>query len=321
MFFRKIKMSITSKNCSYNNHSVMRALSIACFLTVLFCFNVQADEVYLKNGDKVTGTISSNTDSAVVLVTETMGTVSINKASVERIVEDRKDGENEGEKASEVIWKREVALGYNTSRGNTETGEFSGDFIVNRKHKHVNETTVKGNLYYSEADKKMDAEKWYGLGRYAFNFGADKKWYNFYSAEIDHDRFANINYRFLPAAGVGYYFFDLDDIKLLAEIGVGWEHTDYRDDAKDSDEAVLVPRVYFEKRILERLVVSQDFYYYPALRDFSDYRFRSETAVTGELTSLLAIRFSLIDDYNSQPKDEETKKNDMRLMSSLVCSF
>ena len=285
-----------------------------------FQFMGYADFVYLKNGDRVSGKVLEEKTDQVMLQTESMGVLHVERVSVEKIVLENNAKEVKGKNSAEVAWKREISLGYNTSRGNTETGEIAGNFIINRKHKHVNETTLKGDLFYSEANKKTDAFKLYGMGRYAFSFGTDKKWYNFYRVEVDHDRFANIYYRVLPATGLGYWVFTHEDMKLLLEAGIGWEHTKYRHDAKNNDEAVLVPRLYFEKRFYGKVLISEDFYWYPALGAFGDYRFRSETAVTAEFNSMFAIRFSVIDDYNSQPKDEKTKKNDLQLVL-ISCVF
>lgn len=278
-----------------------------------------ADTVHLKNGDRVTGEVLDEGNGRVRIKTSSMGVVSIEKAAVKRVTSDEAKGEESA--APEVIWKREASVGYNTSRGNTETSEFSGNFLINRNHVHVNESTFKGSIYYSEANKKMDAQRWNIMGRYAFSFGPSKKWYNFYKMETDHDRFSNINYRLLPSAGFGYWLFDLDDFKLLAECGVGWEHTNYKDTSKNTDEAVLVPRIYVEKRIFDNTVISEDFMYYPALTRSGEYRLKSESAVTVSMNHHLAARLSLIDEYNSNPESGDTKKNDLRLISSLVYSF
>jgi len=61
--------------------------------------------------------------------------------------------------------------------------------------------------------------------------------------------------------------------------------------------------------------------FYSSLRNFGNYRFQSEIAVTSKINSKLAMSLSLVDEYNSQPKDNETKKNDLRLMTLLIYSF
>jgi len=147
-----------------------------------------------------------------------------------------------------------------------------------------------------------------------------KGWYNFYRVEADHDRFADIDYRFVPAAGVGYWFYDLPKLKLLLEAGAGYEHTSYRSNIKDKGNWVLVPRAFFEKELFTNTKIRQDVSYYPAFEDFSDYRIHSETILDIAMNQKLSLRISLIDDYNADPP-ADTKDNDLRVISSLAYSF
>ena len=220
-----------------------------------------------------------------------------------------------------AAWTGEVSAGYNTSRGNTDIDQLSIRGSLKRKREKIDEFDIKGNMYYSASGKKMDAQTWYALVRYAFSFGKTKQWHNFCSVEVDHDRFANIDYRAIPTVGVGYWFFDRENIKLLTELGIGWEYTNYGDGEKDSNHATLVPRLFFEKQLFANSKISQNLILYPSLDDMGAYyRLRSETAFTLALNKALALRLSLIDYYNSDPPDD-TKKNDLRFISSLVYSF
>lgn len=294
-------------------------LIIILFLT--YQLDAYADEVYLKNGDRITGEIIKEKGKEISVKTEALGVVSIRKDSVERIVKASVEKlPEESKEVGEVTWQREVAAGYNRTTGNTRDSQLSISLFISRNKKHVNEITLKGDAYYSSSDRKMNAQKWYGMTRYAFSFGSAKKWYNFYKLESDHDRFADIDYRLIPAAGVGYWFYDLPEVKLLAELAIGLEHTDYRSKTKDRDEAILIPRAFFEKELFVNSKISQDLYFYPALEDFNQYRLRSETILAVALNKKLSLRLNLINDYNSAPPGD-TKKNDLRLMSSLAYSF
>jgi len=291
-------------------------------LSIFYSINVSADEIYLKNGDKITGDITEERQGKISIATDAMGVVYVNKRFVDHVVSDKQALKLELAKEKEVVaWTGEVSAGYNASRGNTDIDQLSIRGSLKRKREKIDEFDIKGNMYYSASDKKMDAQTWYGLVRYALSFGKTKQWYNFYSVEVDHDRFANIDYRAIPAVGVGYWFFDRKDIKLLTELGVGWEYTNYRGGEKDSNHVTLMPRLFFEKQLFANSKISQNLIFYPALDDIGAYyRLRSETAFTLALNKALALRLSLIDYYNSDPP-RDTKKNDLRFISSLAYSF
>ena len=144
-----------------------------------------------------------------------------------------------------MAWKKEISVGYSKSTGNTQNKQLSASLSANRKTSY-NEIALKGESLYTSSNNNMDTQKWYLMGRYAFSFW-NKKWYNFYKLESDHDKFANINYRITPSTGVGYWFSDSEVWKAMVEVGVGSQHTNFRDSTKSTTDAVLVPRSFFER--------------------------------------------------------------------------
>ncbi len=291
-----------------------------------------ADEVYLKNSDKISGKIVEETQESLRLETAAMGTISIKKPLVKNITYSEKTPKHAKEPAkkteeeisatqdSRITWKREVSLGYNRVTGNTRESRLSGSFLINRNNFHVDEWTFKGNIFYSSAKRKMDSQNWYSSGRYAYSFGSSKMWYNFYNIEADHDRFADIDYRIVPSSGIGYWFSDTPEFKLMAEAGAGYEYTVFRSDIKNSEQWVLIPRVYLEKKISQNSVIRQDLFYYPHFESFGKYRILSKTSLDVTINKKFTIRLTLTDSYNSDPP-EDIKNNDLRLTSSLVYSF
>lgn len=311
-----------------NNSKLLKAINdkfvIALFLSLFSPACVHADEIYLKNQDRITGEIIEESEVSIFVDTEAMGNLSVKRDLIARIV---KSGEEEfakaeetEEKAEEVIWQREISSSYSTIRGNTENDQLSVSLFINRNRVRVNEITLKGNVFLSATDGETDAEKYYGMGRYAFSIGETKRWYNFYKIEGEHDRFAEIDYRLVPSAGVGYWFYDYPGTKMMAEMAVGLEHTNFRSEAGDSNEVVIIPRAFLETGLFVNSKLSQDITLYSSLRDAGEFRLHSETTFTNPLTDKLSLNFSIVDDFNSDPP-EDAEKNDLRFTSSLTLSF
>ena len=322
-YSKKAKEYLSSKRISYQDidvssskvtaNEMKKKLAIILFLFFSFFSSSYAEEIYLKNGDRISGQIVNESDKALLIKTEAMGEVSVDKGflAVEKV-------EEKTSTAEEKLWSGEFSLGYNRSGGNTQSSQMANSLYANRKTDH-DEFTVKGNNHYSSSSKKMDAQSWRGMLRYAFSFG-EKEWYNFYKLEGDHDKFAAVDYRLLSSVGVGYWFSDTEDWKAMLEAGLGLEHTSYNDGTDDNNEAVLVPRAFFEKKIFNSAMISQDVTLYPSLDDTGEFRLRSETALTSPINDKMSLRFSFIDDYDSLPA-ENSKKNDTKIISALVYSF
>jgi putative salt-induced outer membrane protein YdiY len=313
----------------------MKRYIILTLITILaipaYARRPSADEIYLKGGDRISGIITKKETSGALLVkTESMGTVSVKKEFVRKILPCAQVNTEDTDKAvtkpaaardeESVSWTREITAGFNRSRGNTSDDNLAGGILLNRLNKHVDEYTLKGNFFYSSAKRKMDEQKWYLMARYAYSLGIEKKWYNFFRFEADHDRFTDIDYRLVPASGIGYWFFDLPGTKFMLEAGAGVESTYFRSNIKNTLEWVFIPRAWFEKELFSNMVLTQGISYYLGFEDLSCYRLRSETAIDVMINGRLKLRFSVLDDYNAGPP-KNVKKNDLRLVTSLAYSF
>lgn len=64
------------------------SFSLVCILLLISCPNVFADQIILKNGDRLTGKIIKKDGDKIVIETESAGTISILWSAVEKIVAD-----------------------------------------------------------------------------------------------------------------------------------------------------------------------------------------------------------------------------------------
>jgi putative salt-induced outer membrane protein YdiY len=286
----------------------------------------RAETVYLKNGDHLTGAIASQNEHTLILKTDAMGEVTIHRDFIGRIetASAAKPSSapplQDAKAPPQAKTARKLEFGYSLAKGNTNTEELTAGIAYNRNRLHVDETTFKANLLYGSSDKKMNAQQWYALGRYAFSFGEWKKWYAFGRMEASHNRFNGIDYRLSPALGSGYWLRDEDTTKFLLEGGLGLEHTSYRTDTKTTNEPVATPRLYFLKKLTPRFSLSQDLIFYQSLSDTTRYNLRSQTSAISAINERLSLKISLTDAFESTPP-QDNKKNDVTVTTSLVTDF
>jgi len=299
-------------------------IMLALTLIVADFSQSEAAEVYMKNGDHLTGNILVSDEQTVRLETYSMGIIDIQVSGIKDVLGDEqlqaKIAQKKAEEEKPKHWDGKVYGGLSRQRGNTKKTELDGGFLLHYKKEKVHEFHVKGDAYYSAANLKMDAQKYSGMIRYAVSFGESGKWYHFYKVEGDHDRFANIDNRIIPSLGLGYWFADSDDFKLMAEAGGGIEHTRFRDDKEDQTELTFIPRLYVERKVIGESRVSNDLVVYPSLTDRGKYRWRMDTQFKNPITDRLSLSFNWINDYNSDP-GADVKKHDMRLSTRLEYNF
>lgn len=299
----------------------MAARTLFLFLAVLFLppLSARAQTLHLKNGDTLNGRIIEQREDYIKFEHADLGELKIKKDSLKEAAGIESGAEKKIDLPEEnmAVWSGELAAGYGASSGNTRNSRLWSRYKLNRKTQG-DEFTAKADAYYSSSDRSMDAQKWSLMLRYAFSI--TRKWYNFYKIESDHDRFADIDYRIVPAAGIGYWFFGLKEFKLLAEGALGFSHTHTRQAADNTNEGVLIGRLFCSREFSSGSKISQDTYLYPSLADRGEFRLRCETSLESPLAEKVSLRFSFVDDYNSDPGGN-AKENDLRFLSSLVYSF
>ena len=275
-----------------------------------------AAQIYLHNGDRLSGDIVSETNDAYIIETEHTGTLTIAKAAIANVQVPQEEPAIE---IPSILWQREFSVGYNVAKGNTDTRAIFFSSLLSRKTDE-NETTLKGAYEETSANNNMDGQRWTLSGRHAMSFGSALQWYHFYKTAADHDKFASVDYRIIPAAGVGYWFSDEAPFKAMAEIALGYEHTEYTNNTDSSEEAILIPRVFGEWTFWKGAVLSEELVTYPSISDASEYRLVSTTLLTNPITEHLSLKIAWIHEYDSAPANN-AKKHDMRLNSSLAYSF
>jgi len=305
----------------------VRKLSVFIFiLCFLWTASAWGLEIYLKNGDKISGVIVSEDSKSLLVQTLAAGEIKINKSFIDlsKTYPERygpptlKQPPNVAVPA--VVWKKDFSLGYTQNGGNTKSQLGQMSTAINRKTP-FNETTFKLDANYSSSDGVMNGKKFYGLLRYAYSFGDNLKWYNFYKLEGDQDYFADIYYRVTPSTGVGHWFSDTDNLKAMTELGIGYQYTSYRiETTSGQGEPVLVPRAFIDKRLIGNLHLSEDLTVYPSLEDFNDYRVRSETDLVNQITQRWSFKISYVNDYNNAPPPG-IKKDDDTWVTSLEYHF
>ncbi len=322
----------------------MRKQWLLFVFCVVFAQVSMANVVTLKNGDRLSGEILEDGAQFLKIKTELLGEISINKDLVQSVM----TAEEAQAKAADVVtakaeavvpvveqapvveapaeeakapkvWDHKMSAGYSMTNGNTKTSA-SNITLFSHYKKDRNEWTVKSSLDYASSKGRMTTQKFYSKAQSDYRIGGSK-WFNSRSVEVNHDKFASVDYRVLPAVGIGYWFWEGDESKAEFDTAIGYEYTNYNvTDTKATGNFALIPHFYIDKVLIGKAKIAEDITLYPSLDSFADYRMRSETSLINPLSDVLSWKVSYIDEYNSSPKNN-AKKNDSTFMSSIEYAF
>ena len=224
------------------------------------------DRVVLKDGSTIIGTVTGSRDGEISIDTDFAGALAISLDKVssvttsepmliqladERVVaeqplriEDEQllvtSGQNSAQSyaLSELLvvnpepwalghgyrWSGLVSLAMSLERGNTDTDEldYRLESIWRSKRDRY---TLRLNGENDEANGETNTKKWYAQGKYDYFF--DGPYYGGIQASAEHDKFTDLDLRYLVGPFVGKQFFDAPIFSLSADVGVSYVNEDF----------------------------------------------------------------------------------------------
>lgn len=296
---------------------------------LLLALPLAADEVTLKNGDRLTGTVVDLAGGKLQIKTEHAGTVKVAWDQVVTLRTEKavrvklKDGtERAGTITREeggpmriqeehvpdpfevmpgdvthfneppVQWHGNLSLAGKQTDGNTHTGAAIATGELTRKGKSA-DFLLKGDYQYSEQSGTVTARSFYGQGK--VDYRLVDEFYVYVSEEILSDRFKNLTVRTISSIGVGYNFLTEDWIKFSGELGLAYIHNNFRDEIEEDDDGYLGGRASarLELKLPLGFELKDTFTYYPNFEETADWQIRNEVSVQRGMGPFLGGNWTL----------------------------
>ncbi len=275
---------------------------LAVFATGLGAIRARADEVQLKNGDRISGTIVRMENKLLQIKTPYAGDVSIKWEAIAAITTDssvqvglRDDTSARGvvlpaeegklrlkaEKVEEpwtfdiddvkVInpppdyrWALRLNAGVDIEKGNTDSEEYHLD-----THFFVRTESSRYTIW-AELDKEYESDvlsEDSALGVLKYDHFLTKKWYGWLATLLEKDEFKDLNLKSVVGAGPGYQFFESPLRNLGVETGPMYVHEDF-DEGEDQGYGALGWRFDYDQYFWDNRV--QFFHWQYGLWSLSD---------------------------------------------------
>lgn len=302
---------------------MLRKIILSAIFVFALAHTSLASTIVMKNGDKITGEVTGDNGKHVAIKSEFFGELVVKKENIDTISDDAKAAEPAPEPVLTPIpkvWDNKLSASYNTTNGNTKTTA-ANVTLDSTRTKGRKTWQIKNSLDYAADHGRMTTQKYYGKAKREYRLSEGSKWFETNAVEVNHDKFAGIDYRVLPSIGLGYWFWEGEQSKSESDLGIGYEYTNYNTtDTKSTGNVSLIPHYYIDYTIFKKVKISEDFTIYPSLSRLSDYRFRSETSLISPLSNTLSLKLSFLDEFNSNPKGS-AKKNDTTLLTGILYAF
>jgi opacity protein-like surface antigen len=320
--------------------------SLFLWLALLISFRatptVAADTVVLqlRNGDRITGTIVSESTNEVFLAT--MWSKEIRVPTVQILKREqvatavKSPAAAQGQKVAaaqtpaipksaappapppkpkEQHWHGDLQAGVDLQHGEKERQVYYGRTkFTYAKARFRNGFDANGS--YGKTDGELSANRAEGFAKTDFDLGKRAYVYNLIGAGYDEIR--RIDLRYEAGPGIGDHALKLTNFVLNTEAGLNFQDEFYHDGTE---------REYFFFRLAEitnwklntKFSLEEKCEFFPRV-EFGQYRFRFESTLRYWLVQNLSLNFTVLDLCDSDPASNVTK-NDFQLRSALGFKF
>ena len=221
------------------------------------------------------------------------------------------------EEGPESPWSGSFELGLNGSDGNNDIFNFRLGLDLERK---TDWTKFTFDLDYKNdsTDEVQTANRLFIDGRQEWK-RKEGPWSIFAHGTTEYDEFQDFDTRIAADAGLTYEFIKTDIGRFAGRMGLGGSREIGGSDDDWTPEASLGLDAERKLSKWQKFVMSVD--YFPSLSDFGDSRIqlKADWEITIDADMNLAVKFGVLDRYDSTPGDAE--HNDLDYSAVVLWKF
>jgi putative salt-induced outer membrane protein YdiY len=339
----------------------MRSRILILFVCVILLAQLSyGDEVYFKNGDRLTGKILRLTDGKLVIKSDVAGEVPVELSNIktfsseETIIINLKDGttfeqkvssagagrfaikDSETIKAQEFAvddivsinppipkWTGSVSAGITSTHGNTKTEDITGSVNL-KKRTDKDRTTLSADYVKSEQEDpttgKEEAIEDWWRVKTKYDYFFTKKMYGYLDGRYEKDAIAELDRRVTVGIGAGYQWIESEDMNFSTELGLASLYEKFDNQTNSNSEISAQLGYYFDKKIRKNLSFIHELTYYPALEKPADYYLTTTAELRANFYKAMFVNLKAILDYDATPAIG-AHKTDVKYFLGLGYSF
>jgi len=322
------------------------------FVSVLF-----ADQVSLKNGDRITGSILDSDDKVITFKTAYAGDIKINRSDIATLSSEaelfvtRKDEKAAKVKLSQTepaafvavrddaaqkAWEREqerlnnprlndfwsgfVTFAFANASGNSQTTAIATAASATRQAGKNKMGLYFNQLYATQSTTRPTGETANRIsGGYRIDRDFTPKLFVFGTADFDYDKFLSLDLRSVLGGGLGYHAWKSKNGFFDVGAGGAWNREEFADGLVRNSAELLIYEE-FGYLAFNRLKLSEKVTFYPNLSDTGEYRLNFDLHASLPLFKWLEWNIGVSNRYLTNPPIGR-KTNDLLTTMGVRLSF
>ncbi len=316
-------------------------LLVAALLGCPLAAPAQNVVLHLRNGDRLAGTIVTETTNQVTLATTWIKELAVPLAQIERRetfppgtnVAGLKfptrpviTGTNPPAVNTNTFWRRwkgEVALGTDLIFGGAERQIYYGHGKLTYAQPYAADPkqffrdTLTFNAEYGETGGIRSANKIDGASK--TDFDLSRRYYLYNLGGAGYDEIRKINLRYEEGPGMGYHWLTQSNFVVNLEAGANYQE-EYRSDDTTSRNFYYRLAENITWKISKQLTLGEKLEIFPEAENLAQYRTRLEATLSYALLTHLSLNLTTLDLYDTRPAAGVTR-NEFQLRTSLGVKF
>lgn len=339
----------------------MRSRILILFICVILLAQLSyGDEVYFKNGDRLTGKILRLTDGKLVIKSDVGGEVTVELSNIQTLSSDEpikvnlKDGTgfeqqlsssksgrfsikgSESIKAQEFAvddivsinppkpkWTGDLSAGITSTHGNTKTESITGSAKL-KKRTEKDRTALSADYAKSKQNDpdtgKEETIEDWWRAKAKYDYFFSKKMYGYLDGRYEKDAVAELDRRVSIGIGSGYQWIESENMNFSTELGLASVYEKYDNQTDSNSEVSAQLGYYFDKKLRKNLHFIHELTYYPALERPSDYYLTTTAELRADVMKDVFVNFKTIMNHDDTPAIG-SHKTDVKYFLGLGYSF
>ncbi|HUS37464.1 MAG TPA: DUF481 domain-containing protein [Verrucomicrobiae bacterium] len=302
--------------------------------------------IHLRNGDRLTGRINSETPTEVTLQTATLGKIVVPVGQIlkrEEVVATTATPGSTNTVAAVTttnapaaapkpatptpapvatkpkppkLWNTELQFGLNlryTTRDQQEALVIAKSTYSKGHFREI----LDYNFTWGKTEETQTANRMAGSAKSEYDL--TPKWYLFGLGGAGYDEIRLIDRQWEINPGVGYQWIKKPDFVLKTEVGMSYQDQFFQNGDEVNTFAGRLAGI-FTWRIYDKLTADGRIEYFPNIRDINEYRLRGESTLRYPLLQNLSINLNVIDLYDTEAPPG-VEPNDLQVRSALGIKF
>jgi putative salt-induced outer membrane protein YdiY len=134
-----------------------------------------------------------------------------------------------------------------------------------------------------------------------------------------YDEIRKIDYQFELGPGFGLELLKLTNFVWKGEVGFNYQQQNRADDTRQNTYSVRIAEI-FAWRVWEKLTADLKVEFFPNLDEFGEYRLRIESTLRYPVSNRLSLNLDVIDLYDTRPP-QDVSQNDLQIRSTIGVTF